>query len=311
MGFLRRLRGEPPAKPDRPAFFTADEYRAFLDVVRAELDRTGASYTIGDGLVRLAGPDDVPTEEAFGLSNLAQLAHATPRSEWPKLVAGHFANLRSTTGRDTGALATDFEQVKSILRVRLLADESMGGMGPGDVAGARPYVSGILLMLVYDFPDSTRSVLPDHLEGWPLEADSVWEIAIDNVRLESRPIREEVAGQGGPFTMAVGDSFYVATRALRLADELPPGTTDAVFAVPNRHTLVSHAIRDLSVVGAMKAMMQVTSKAFIDGPGSISNQLYWWHGGTVIHLPMRVDGKAIAFTPPDEFVEFLNTLPAP
>jgi hypothetical protein len=303
MGFLR---GEPPAVPEWAAFFTPDEYKAFLDVVRAELDKGGAQYTIEDGLIRISG-----TEESFGLSNLAQLAHLTERNEWPELVAGHFANLRATTGRDLSALAGDFDQVKSTLRVRLLADESMGGMGPSDVAGSRAYAPGILLILVYDFPDSTASVPPEHVEGWPLDADAVWEVATDNVRLEPQPTRQEVPAQGGVFTMAVDDSFYVATRALRLSDELPPGTVDAVFAVPNRHMLLCHTVHDVSVVGAMQGMMLVASKAFLDGPGSISDQLYWWHDGTVVHLPVRVQGKKIDFTPPDEFMALLNTLPAP
>lgn len=306
MGFLRRLRGEQPAAPEWASFFTADEYNAFLDVVKADLDRSGAQYTIDDGLVRISG-----TEEAFGLSNLAQLAHVTERNEWPELVAGHFANLRATTGRDLDALAGDFDEVKSTLRVRLLADESMGGMSLSDVRGSRAYAPGILEVLVYDFPDSTASVPPDHVEGWPLEADAVWEVAIDNVRLEPQPTRQEVPAQGSVFTMAIDDSFYVATRALRLADELPPGTVDAVFAVPNRHMLMWHAILDVSVVGAMQAMMQVTSKAFLDGPGSISDQLYWWHDGEVVHLPVRAQGKSIDFMPPEAFVALLNTLPAP
>ena len=306
MGFLRRLRGDAPAVPEWAAFFTPDDYNAFLDVVRAELDEGGARYTIGDGFVRVEG-----SEGELGLSNLAQLAHVTERSEWPQLVSSHFSNLRASTGRDLDALGGDFEAVRSMLRVRLLADESMGGMSLGHVGESRAFAPGILMALVYDFPDSTASVPPNHVEGWPLEADAVWETAIDNVRLEPQPTRQEVPAQGGVFTMTVGDSFYVASRALRIADELPPGTVDAVFAVPNRHMLLWHAIRDLSVVGAMQGMMQVTSKAFLDGPGSISNQSYWWHDGQVVHLPMRVQDKKIAFMPPDDFVALLNTLPAP
>ena len=306
MGFLRRLRGDEPAVPEWAAFFTPDEYTAFLDVVRAELDKGGAQYTIDDGFVRMAGSDG-----EFGLSNLAQLAHVSERSEWPQLVSSHFSNLRASTGRDLDALGGDFEAVRSMLRVRLLADESMGGMSLGDIGGSRAFAPGILMALVYDFPDSTASVPPNHVEGWPLEADAVWEVAIDNVQLEAQPTRRDVPAQGGAFTLEVDDSFYVATRALRMADELPPGTVDAVFAVPNRQMLLWHAIRDLSVVGAMQGMMQVASKAFLDGPGSISNQLYWWHDGHVVHLPVNVDGNRIAFVPPDEFVALLNTLAAP
>jgi hypothetical protein len=306
MGFLRRLRGEPPPVPEWAAFFTADEYTAFLDIVRADLDRNGVQYAVGDGFIQVTG-----TEQQLGLSNLAQLAHATDRSDWPELVAGHFANLRATTGRDLDALGDDFEAVRSMLRVRLLADESMGGMRLDEMGGSRAFAPGILMTLVYDFPDSTASVPPNHVEGWPLDTDAVWQIATDNVGLEPQPTRQEVPAQGSVFTMAIDDSFYVATRALRLVDEVPPGTTDAVFAVPNRHMLLWHAIRDVSVVGAMQAMIQVTSKAFLDGPGSISNQLYWWHDGNVVHLPVNADGNRIAFAPPDEFVALLNTLAAP
>jgi hypothetical protein len=306
MGFLRRLRGEPPPVPEWASFFTADEYAALVDVVRADLDRRGDSYTMGDGFVQLAGSDS-----SFGLSNLAQLCHTMDPAEWPATVATHFSTVRATTGRDTGALAADFDQVKPIIRVRLLPDESMGGMSPAQVSGSRPYAPGILLALVYDFPDSTRSVPLEDLDSWPLDPDAVWQIAIDNTRLEAQPVRQNVPVDGGSFELAVGDSFYLATRAMLLADVLPPGTVDAVFAVPNRHTLLWHAIRDLSVVGSMQAMMQVTSKSFLDGPGSISNQLYWWHDGTVVHLPLSVQGDKIAFTPPDEFVALLNTLAAP
>src|SRR5712672_332133 len=106
MGFLRRKRGEPAVVPDWAAFFSADEYQAFLDVVGAELDKGGAEFTIGDGFVRMAGSGG-----EFGLANLAQLAHVTGRDEWPQLVSSHFANLRVSAGRDLDALGGDFEAV--------------------------------------------------------------------------------------------------------------------------------------------------------------------------------------------------------
>ena len=187
MGFMRRLRGDASAVPEWAAFFTPDEYTAFLDVVKAELDKGGARYTIGDGFVRVEG-----SEGELGLSNLAQLAHVTEPNDWPQLVSSHFANLRASTGRDLDALGGDFEAVRSMLRVRLLADESMGGMSLGDVGGSRAFAPGILMALVYDFPDSTASVPPSHVEGWPLDEDAVWETAIDNVRLEPQPTRQEM-----------------------------------------------------------------------------------------------------------------------
>ena len=306
MGFLRRLRGAASPAPEWASFFTAEAYEAFIAVVRADLDRRGAPYEIDDGLVRMAG-----TSSVFGLTNLAQVCHANERGEWPVIVATHFTNLGSTTGRDVDALAADFEQVRSILRVRLLAEESMGGMSPDDIAGSRRYAPGILLSLEYDFPDSTQGVPLDHVERWPLDADAVWQIAIDNVRSEPQPVRQTVPAQGGTFELAMGDDFYVASRVLRLADELPPGTTDAVVATPNRHVLLWHAIRDVSVVGAMQGMAALANRMFVEGPGSISDQLYWWRADAVVQLPVRVQDKGIDLAPPDEFVALLNTLAAP
>lgn len=306
MGFLRRLRGSAEPVPEWASFFSGEEYQAFIAVVRADLDRRGDAYEIDDGLVRVAGRSDT-----YGLSNLAQVCNASDRDDWPGIVASHFSSVSSTSGRDTDALAADFEQVRSILRVRLLPDESMGGMRPDEIAGSRRYAPGILLMLVYDFPDSTQSVPPEHLDRWPLESESVWQVAIDNVRLEPQPTRQTVPAQGGTFELAMGDDFYVASRVLRLADEVPAGATDVVVAIPNRHALLWHAIRDVSVVGAINGMAAVAGRLFVDGPGSISDQLYWWRPGATVHLPVQADGKSVQFAPPDEFVQLLNALPAP
>ena len=188
----------------------------------------------------------------------------------------------------------------------------MGGVEPWRHRWITRLCAGDPDGLVYDFPDSTASVPPDHVEGWPLEADAVWEIAIDNVRLEPQPTRQDVPAQGGVFTMTIDDSFYVATRALRLADELPPGTVDAVFAVPNRHMLLWHAIRDLSVVGAM----QGDDAGHIEGIPRRSrlDQRPARTGGTRARSSTcrsAPRATSIAFIPPDEFVALLDTLAAP
>ena len=138
MGFLRRKREEPTAVPDWAAFFTPDEYKAFLEVVMAELGKGGAQYTLGDGFVRVAGSDG-----ELGLSNLAQVAHVTERNEWPQLVfESHFANLRASTGRPSTPSVATSRAVGSMLRVRLLADESMGGVSLGDMVDRAPLRRG-------------------------------------------------------------------------------------------------------------------------------------------------------------------------
>ena len=58
-------------------------------------------------------------------------------------------------------------------------------------------------------------------------------------------------------------------------------------------------------------MFKIAMNLFREGPGSISDQLYWWRGGEFVHLPHTVSGKSINFVPPDEFVQALNGLAEP
>jgi hypothetical protein len=86
---------------------------------------------------------------------------------------------------------------------------------------------------------------------------------------------------------------------------LPPGTVDAIAAVPNRHTLLVHVIEDATVVESIKAMQRATVDLFRDGPGSISDRLYWWHAGTLAGWRQVGEGRRAEIQPPDGLVEVL------
>jgi hypothetical protein len=307
MGFLRRLLGGDGALvPDWAPFDDARDYTAFIDAVSADLRRRGMTVEIGDGVAMARQPGtDEPHQ--LGLANLSQLCNAADRSDWSRIIASHFTSLLSMQGRDLDALAADYEQVKAILRVRLMPDASMGGVElPHSVT--RPVAPGILAVLVFDFPDSTATVDVDHVNAWPVDVDGVFAQALDNLASEPTPMHEDVDAEEAHLTVWYGDSFYVATRALRLAEVLPVGTTDALLAVPNRHTLLVTPIVDAGAVAAMQAMYRMAVRLFRDGPGSISDQPYWWHEGAIVQIPHREDGKNIAVYPPDDFVALLETL---
>lgn len=307
MGFLKRLLGgDSGTVPEWAPFDAGKDYTAFIDAVTADLQRRGMTVEVGDGVVLAQQPG---TEEPhqLGLSNLSQLCHASDRGDWSRIIATHFSSLLSMQGRDLDALAADYEQVRPILRVRLMPDESMGGVEVPQTV-ARHVAPGILAVLVFDFPDSTATVDVDHLAGWPVDEDGVFAHALDNLAAEPTPLHEDVDAGDARFRVWYGDSFYVATLALRLADLLPEGTTDALVAVPNRHTLIVAAIVDAGAVAAMQAIFGMAVQLFRDGPGSISDQPYWWHAGALVQIPHRQDGRNIAVYPPDEFVALLETV---
>jgi hypothetical protein len=298
MGFLRRLIGGAEPPPDWSPFDDGRTHQAFIDAVEADLRRRGAPFEMGDGVVLIpADGEDQPGE--YGLSNLSQQCAANDPDEWSRIIAAHFTSVFSIKGRDLDALAADYEQARSILQVRLMPDASMGGVDvPGTVI--RPIAPGIQAVLVYDFPDSTASVHEDHLASWPVDPDAAFAQGVANVDREPAPLSDDMeVSPGTSVRVWYGDSFYVATRILRLAELLPPGTTDALVAVPNRHTLLVHPIVDGGAVAAMQPIYRLAVQLFREGPGSISDQPYWWHEGRLEQIPHHTKGRDVTVVPPD------------
>jgi hypothetical protein len=311
MGFLSRLRGGP-AVPEWASFFKPAEYAAFMATLEADLRRRGLAFEHHDGILEVQTSGETPDQ--LGILNLAQRCRMANRSDWPAVIAEHLSSLLSLTGRDLDALAADFEQARDILRIRLYADETMGGMAPelnGPVL--RPLATGILLGLVYDFPDSIASVSSDQLGAWPLAESEVLSIARANTLAEPPPMRQTIpAANGSALEGMMGESFYVASRVLGLRELMPADSVaGALVGVPNRHVLLWHPIVDLRSVSAMTTMAPMIQEMFRDGPGSISNQLYWWQDDELTHLPIKPNRKGFDFAPPDAFVELLNGLEPP
>jgi hypothetical protein len=312
MGFLRRLRGSRTDVPEWAAFFRPDEYEAFVRLVEDDLRRRGLRFELEDGIALVDHGEEEPNR--LGLMNLAQRCQTMDRSDWPAAISEHFSAMMSITGRDLDALAADYEQASRILRLRLYPDESMGGLTPGgDGAVLRRLAPGVLTGLVYDFPDSVASVSETQLADWRRPEAEVIDLARANTLAEPPPLQDTVdTDDGATFETMLGDSFYVASRLLGLADLLPTTITNgALVGVPNRHALLWHPIEDLRVVRAMTAMAPLIQGLFRDGPGSISNQLYWWRNGEVVHLPIAPNRKGFDFSPPDDFVALLNRLEEP
>ncbi len=306
MGFMRRFRGSDPIDvPDWASVMDRAEFTAFTDAVVDDLMRRGMRATIEDGYAVVDRGADEPYR--FGLSNLVQLCHQIERRDWSRVIAEHFSNLLMTMGRDLDALAADYAQVAPILRVRVMPDASQGLDLSGSVT--RPIAAGIQAVLVYDFPDSTANVHLEHLDGWPVDADGAFAQGLANqvepLQTPTRRDTEEIE-----LSLYLGEDFYVATWALRLEDVLPPGTTDAIVAVPTRSSLIVHPIVDKRAIASLTAVYRVAVTVANAGPGSISDQPYWWHEGSFTVVPHHVDGDEIVVVPPDGLLAVFESLVA-
>lgn len=304
MSFLRRFGRK--AAPDWAPFMTGEEYAAFSEVLAADLRRRGWTWRqADDGLFVDGVPGAEPAE--YGLTNIAQLCAAIERSTWPTTIAEHFdhlASLREPAAADA-ADEMAWDRVRDLIKLRLFA---------ADVAAqhemvAYPLAPGLAATLAVDFPTTVATPRRDGIGEWP-PVDELYAVGLANLRTEPAPRVEVVGDPLAPIAVMIDDSFFTAARLLLLPDGVDMGgAPDAIVAVPNRHTLLVHPLRDANAVRAVTMMVQFAAKMFEDGPGSIVPDVYWWHGGALTAIPTRVERKKVDIYPPEAFVERLNTLP--
>ena len=294
---------DPAARPAWARFMSTDEWYAFARALIGELARRGHPYRVDDAVLwgRWGGDED----EALGLTNLAQLCHASPSDTYAEVIASHFDAL--VAGRSDRALAGqlggDLAAARPVLRLRLYSRDTF--VEGADQFVLRDVADDLTAVLCYDLPSNVVTVTADTLPRWGVPADELYYQALANQRrAEQRAAIEEIDVGGAIVRAMTGDSYFVASNLLLLndfvTDEPPLGV---ICAVPNRHTLVWHPIIDGSALRALDAMVVMAASLHAEGPGAISPNLYWWKDGALRTLPTRETEEHYEFVPPDDFVD--------
>ncbi len=238
----------------------------------------------------------------FGLTNLRQVCALVPESDWPATVQRHFDNV--LPGVETGP-AADWAGARPNLRIRIY---SVADVPPAESLVAWALAEGLLATLVYDLPNALFNVAPKFTEPWGQSRDGLWQAALENMSREKAPQVTAIGEATTPMVVIEGESYYTATNVLWL-DRLTPvdATRGAVVAIPSRHLLILHPVNDLRVAATLNLMLSAAARMYDQGPGSISDHLYWWRPGRLTLIPS--DRRQNSLTPPDEFVQLLNRLP--
>ena len=306
MGFLRKLvGGRVPGWAD---FMTREHYETFDRALHADLKARGWTYRQDqDGIFVETSPGQPPN--VFGLTNIAQpCASLENQADVPKAIREHF----DTVSAQAAAAADEeppFEDVRPLLRPRVFATDQ----DDKDRAASLLLCPELLVRVAIDYPTSVAVLFElGKAEDWP-PFDELLRIATDNLLAEPAPDPEHLdVGNGASVDGYEGESFFVAARLVALPQLLgKPDLAHALVAVPNRHLLFVHEIRDTSVIPALGGMAAMADGAFKAGPGSISPAVFWWHHGALTWIPVSVGRKGIDIAPPDAFVELLNSLAAP
>ncbi|MCX5386330.1 hypothetical protein [Streptomyces sp. NBC_00083] len=289
-------------------FFSQDEGARFRALVREAFAELGLEVTVYPDSVKDSGG------RRFGLGNLAAVCHNEPRGPrvWPELIRRHVGMVLRTMDAPSALDTMPPDQIRAQLYPRVISGD---GLDPQSFGYARSVAPGLYEILALDLPESVMMLTDEALE--PLgKVPDLRDMALRNLRELPVEGHERVKGDDGAhFDIVVGDSFYTASRVLALesvvrqvaGQEIPPD--GALVAMPFRHQLAFHVIRDSGMVLALNAMASFAASGYEDTPGAISPYVYWWRGGTLTQLSDR-DGEGLRIVVGDEFGELLERLVA-
>ncbi len=285
-------------------------YHAFLSLIEGYFRNRDISIEIDqdEGLVR-PNSGAPAFSSVFGLQNIAQACRQADRDEWRELIAAHFDSIFEAIGDDNALEIdmSDFGRLKGRLRARLYPVDIIHHTAE-IVQRAGP--EGTLEVLVLDLPTTVRTVSRAEADAWRLDPEDLLDIGRQNLRASGR-LAETVfpLEPGAWLKVLTGDPYYAASHALLLdeylRDDLPHG---ALVGIPKRDMLLLHEIRDMGLMEALTALLQLIVGMHRDGPGSLSPFLYWRHDGEFTVIPYDLDDDTLTLAPPDEFVELMDEL---
>ncbi|MFE2596999.1 hypothetical protein ACFXCZ_10930 [Streptomyces sp. NPDC059396] len=312
MGLFRRgpKRDGRDTTPRDPAFsfFSVDEAARFRSQVREAFAERGLEVTLYPDMV---------TDSAgrqFGLGNLAAVCHNDDRGPriWGELVRRHVGMVLRTMESPSALDTLAPEQIRSQLYPRVISED---GLDPQTFGYARSVAPGLYEVLALDLPESVMMLTDEALE--PLgETRHLRERALRNLRELPVEGRETIKDSDGTrFEVVLGDSFYTASRVLALETVvqqvtgrlIPP--EGALVAMPFRHQLAFHVIRDRTMIPSLNAMAAFAASGYEDTPGAISPYVYWWRGGTLTQLSDEdEDGEGLRIVVGEDFQALLERL---
>ncbi|MDR0508895.1 MAG: hypothetical protein LBG63_03610 [Candidatus Methanoplasma sp.] len=280
--------------------FPMDEgrYSAFISAVDDYFKRRGGTYNIDEGTVYIGS-------RKFGLINLVQMCAKRSPEEYPEMAEHHFTLMFESETFEAGLALDDFEKIKQYIGVRLYGKEYIAGFGK-DIMICRPFAEGVFAALIFDLPQTVRNISRFNADKWNRSDDELFDIGIENIRRSYRLETQEVE-LGGDTVFTIETEHFFASNILFDIEQNKRflGKGGALIAIPTRSLAAIYPINDMRTMSVLTTFFDFVPKFYANGPGSLTDQVFWYHDGRYEPLDYET-GKKIKFTPSEAFMSLLN-----
>jgi len=297
-----------PEVPEWASFFNAGEYSEFLKAIANYFNKKKITYELGDGILIVTVKDFGATN--LGLMNVAQACKRNRIESYNNIISDHFDTLVKANlfNAEFQKIVDDFDKVKKYIGVRLYNKSYIAQVGK-ELTIVKNFAGDIYAMLIFDLPSSITNVQPEQAEKWGRGLDELFEIGLQNIR-DNYPF--DISQQNlntCTIWFIQGNHFFTPNIVFDLSN-FPKfvGSKGSLIGIPHRHSVIVYPIENLETVKAINQLIPIIYGMNAEGPGSVSNNLFWYKDGYFENLPYKIDDKNLQFFPPDNFVDMLNTL---
>lgn len=297
--------------PNWAYFFDVEEYQEFTRALQHYFSSKNIEYIVENGV--LATNDKSFGYESLGLTNVAQVCKQNEKKRYREIVKDHFDTMIRTLQfeKDFRAIVDDFEQVEYYIGVRIYPDEHISHVGENNVLGKK-LAGDLFALLVFDLPDTIMNIKPEHAEKWNKSTDELFALGINNIKEKYRMEISEQTFDDFKFWFIDSPHFFTSNIIFDFEDHSElVGSNGSLVGLPHRHVAIIYPIENLEVIHAINMLIPTIYGMHEEGPGSVSNKLFWFHNGELKNLPYEITDDSLSFTPPKEFTDMLNNLAEP
>lgn len=210
--------------------------------------------------------------------------------------------------KEFAKIAENFDDIQKYIGVRLYSKEYIAHVGKENTI-VKDFAGDIYSMIVLDFPDSVLSIKPEQTTNWNKTIDQLFELGKENIKAKyPLTITKESFGESSIWFVQV-EHFFTPNIVFDIENRKELlGSNGSLIGLPHRHSVIIYPIENLEVVQAINGFIPLIYGMHEEGPGSLSNKLFWYKDETFTELPYKMEENTLRFFPSEIFVEQLNKL---
>ena len=295
--------------PNWASFFSPYQYNHFINKIHKYFNQLNITYTTEDGVVKI--DENKFGFSDLGLSTVAQICNQEKKRNYKIRIKDHFNSMIESKKfkKKFDLIVDNFEEVKKYIGVRLYHNTYVEHVGKKITLG-KDLFGDVYGMLVFDLPYTVVGIEHNQIKPWGKSFEELFEIGKQNIKT-NYPIKVNPEKFGSfSFIFATSDHFFTPNIVFDL-DEKPGlvGSKGSIIGLPHRHSILIYPIENLEVADAMNGLAQATYGMNQEGPGSLTNKLFWYYNNTFTKIPYEFNKEGgLSFKPPATFINLLNNL---